>query len=187
MLRRPGRELPLGRRRSRDGQDRDSRERCGDAGSAVQPHLVHSQLQRKQKIMLDSTGAWLLGNRIHFSLLGNGNYIQGTRVPPYQPDSSPAIAAAVIRPGKQKSMNINDMHHAAGHRNAATLKETARQLGVKLTSLLEFCDFCAEAKGFKVFVPRSIAPHCVSTRPFSRLAIDLAGAYSLLPLVARGT
>eukprot|EP00903_Cladosiphon_okamuranus_P018790 g17286.t1 len=150
---------------------------------AVAPGLMYnlislSQLQRQQSILLDATGAWLLGNRVHFSLLGNGNYIQGTRVRPGEPNSAPAMAAAVIRPGKQKCMNINDLHHALAHRNAATLKETAKQLGIKVTSLLEFCDFCAEAKGFKVSVPRSLAPHRVSKRPFHRIAIDLAGAFA---------
>eukprot|EP00752_Nemacystus_decipiens_P015776 g14086.t1 len=150
---------------------------------AVAPGLMYnlislSQLQRQQPILLDAMGAWLLGNRVHFSLLGNGNYIQGTRVRPCEPGSAPVMAAAVIRPGKQKCMNINDLHHALAHRNAATLKETAKQLGIKVTSLLEFCDFCAEAKGFKVSVPRSLAPHRVSKRPFHRIAIDLAGAFA---------
>ena len=82
---------------------------------AVTPGLMYnlisfSQLQRHQSILLDSTGARLMGNRVHFSLLENGNYIQGTRVPPHEPGSPSAIAAAVIRPGKQKCMNINDLH-----------------------------------------------------------------------------
>ncbi|CAN0091878.1 unnamed protein product, partial [Pylaiella littoralis] len=32
--------------------------------------------------LLHEEGASILGTDIHFSLLGNGNYIQGTRVPP---------------------------------------------------------------------------------------------------------
>lgn len=139
-------------------------------GVVVTPGLMFNlisfgQLQRKQSIMLDETGAWLLGHQVHFSFLGNGNYIQGTRVPPHEPESPPAMAATIIRPGKQKCMNINDLHHSLAHLNAATLRETAKQVGIKVTSLLEFCDFCSEAKAFKVAVPRSLSVRRLSKRP----------------------
>ena len=106
-------------------------------------------------------------------------------MPPHEADSPPAIAAAVVRPGKPKCMNINDLHQALAHRNAATLKETAAQLEIKVTSLLEFCDFCAEAMAFKISVPRSVASHRFSKRPLYRLAVDLAGAFHAF-LGARG-
>ena len=38
-----------------------------------------------------------------------------------------------MRPGRQRSMNINDMHYSLGHANDATLRETAKQLHLKLT------------------------------------------------------
>lgn len=135
---------------------------------AVVPGLKYnlisfSQLQRQQAITLDETGAWLTGSKVHFSLLGNGNYIQGTRVPPGDPASSPAMAAAVIRPGKQRSMNVNDLHQALAHRNEGTIRETARQLGIKVTSLLEFCDYCAESKAFRIATSRSLPPPPLSS------------------------
>ena len=71
----------------------------------------------------------------------------------------------------------HDLHQALAHRNATILKEITKQLEIKVTSLLEFCDFCAKAKAFKISVPRSVVSHRFSKRPFYRLAVDLAGAF----------
>eukprot|EP00752_Nemacystus_decipiens_P016050 g14349.t1 len=70
---------------------------------AVAPGLVYnlisfSQLQRQRSILLDTTGAWLHESQIHFTLLGNGNYIQGNCSRPW---GSPALleSSAVVGDG----------------------------------------------------------------------------------------
>ena len=121
---------------------------------------------------------WLspdLGGRIKVTKLFTGSYLQATRVPP---TSDPvAMAAAVMRPGKPRSMNINDLHHALGHAHEATIRETAKQMGIHVTGTQGYCDGCAEAKAIKSSVPKSVDPSRKSTRPLQRVFIDLAGPY----------
>lgn len=120
-----------------------------------------------------------MGNKVHFTLLGDGNYVQGTRVPQDDQGSAPTLAAAVVRPGRQRSMNMNDLlHQVLAHGNEATIKETSKQLGIKVTSLVEFCDTCAEAKAFNVSTSRFLSPLRIPPRPFHRVVIDLAGGYA---------
>ncbi|CAM9119746.1 unnamed protein product, partial [Pylaiella littoralis] len=45
------------------------------------------------------------------------------------PKAPAVLAAALVRPGKQKSINTNNFHHAIGHRNAEIFRATAKQLG----------------------------------------------------------
>lgn len=122
--------------------------------------ISFSLLQKQQSILLDESGALLHGNGIHFTLLGNGNYVQGTRVPPDDPGSPPAIAAAVIKPGRQRSMNINDMHQALGHKNEEVIRATAQQLGNKVTSLLDFCAARRRSRSLLLVpFPPTVSPH----------------------------
>ena len=126
-------------------------------------------------ITLNATSVSLLGGRIQFKKLFTGSYLQATRVPP---TSDPvAMAAAVMRPGKPRSMNINDLHHALGHAHEATIRETAKQMGIHVTGTQGYCDGCAEAKAIKSSVPKSVDPSRKSTRPLQRVFIDLAGPY----------
>ena len=89
-------------------------------------------IQETEDIVLNKTGAHMLRGRVHFDKEKNGNYVQATRVARGS-RGPPAMVAAVMRPGRQRSMNINDMHYCLGHANDATLRETAKQLRLKLT------------------------------------------------------
>ena len=112
-----------------------------------------------------------------FKTFRAGNFIQTTRVP--HDDASlhpPAMVAAVMRPGAPSSMNVNDFHNSLGHANIKTLYETAKQMGIKLTGIEEYCDGCAAAKANKRAVPKIVDSSRKSSRPFQRI-MDLAGGY----------
>ena len=53
-------------------------------------------------------------------------------------------------------MNVNDFHNSLGHANAEALYETAKQIGIKLTGIQEYCDGCAAAKAIKRTVPKVV-------------------------------
>ena len=89
-------------------------------------------IQETEDIVLNKTGAHMLRGRVRFDKERNGKYVQATRVVRGS-RGPPAMVAAVRWPGRQRSMNINNMHYSLGHANDATLRETAKQLHLKLT------------------------------------------------------
>ena len=105
----------------------------------------------------------------------NGNYVQATRVVRGS-RGSPAMVAAVMRSGRQRSMNINDMHYSLGHANDATLRETAKQLHPKLTSHRQYYSACGEVKAIRAAVPKTTSFR--AARPLDRLFVDLTGPFS---------
>ena len=107
-----------------------------------------------------------------------GNFIQATRVS-HDDDSPhpPTMVAAMMRPGAPSSMNVNDFHNSLGHANVKALYETAKQMGIKLTGIREYCDGCAVAKAIKRAVPKVVDSSRKSSRPFQRIFMDLAGGY----------
>ena len=88
----------------------------------------------------------------------------------------PAMVAAVMRPGRQRCMNINDMHYSLGHANDATLCETAKQLDLKLTGHRQYCSDCGEAKVIRAAVPKTTSFR--AARPLERLFRDLTRPFS---------
>ena len=74
-------------------------------------------------------------------------------------------------------MNVNDFHNSLGHANVKALYETARQMGIKLTGVQEYCDGCAAAKVIKRTVPKVVDSSRQSSRPFQRIFKYLAGGY----------
>ena len=74
-------------------------------------------IQETEDIVLNKTGANMLRGRVRFDKERNGNYVQATRVA--RGSCGPPAMAAVMRPGRQRSMNINDMHYSLGHANEA--------------------------------------------------------------------
>ena len=74
-------------------------------------------------------------------------------------------------------MNVNDFHNSLGHANVKALYETAKQMGIKLTGIQEYCDGCAAAKAIKRTVPKVVDSSRKSSRPFQRIFMDLAGGY----------
>ena len=140
--------------------------------------MSFNRIQEKHEIILNGAGASMLGGRVKFEKFRAGNFIQATRIP--HNDASPhppAMVAAMMRPGAPSSMNVNDFHNSLGHANVKALHETAKQMGIKLTGIQEYCDGCAAAKAIKRAIPKVVDSSRKSSRPFQRIFMDLAGGY----------
>ena len=88
-------------------------------------------IQKKRDILVNRDGTWILNGRVHFVKLQAGNYIQATRVE--HGAGPPAMVPAMMRPGQQRSINSNDLHISLAHTNDANARETAKQMGIKVT------------------------------------------------------
>ena len=86
----------------------------------------------------------------------------------------PAMAAAVLRPGATTSTDINDLHVSLGHVHEGNLRETAKQMEIRVTGSLVPCSECAAAKGIRRSVSRSTARR--ATKPLEILYGDLSRA-----------
>ena len=128
-------------------------------------------IQETENNILNKTEAHMLRRRVRFDKERNGNYVQAIRVVRGS-RGPPAMVAAVMRPGRQRSMSINDMHYSLGH---ATLRETAKQLQLKLTGHRQYCSGCGEAKAIRAAVPKS--PSFRAARSLERLFGDLTGPF----------
>ena len=133
-------------------------------------------IQEKHDILMIRDGTWILDDRVHFVKLPAGNYIQATRVE-HGAGPPPAMMAAIMRPGQQRSINSDDLHISLGHTNDANARETAKQMGMKVTGTRGYCDDCGEAKAIRRAVPRETKVK--SGRPLQRVSIDLMGPYPL--------
>lgn len=117
----------------------------------------------------------MLGGRVQFAKGKYGNCVQaapvasGSRGPP-------AMVAAVVRPGRRRSINIKVLHYALGHTNDGTVRETATQLHLKLTGQREYCDSCGEAKAIRAAVPKPTSLR--AARSLKRLFGDLTGPFT---------
>ena len=132
-------------------------------------------IQETEDIVLNKTGVHMLRGRVRFDKEKSGNYVQATRAARGS-SGPPAMVAAVMRPGRQRSMNINDMHYSLGHANDATLRETEKQLHLKLTGHRQHCNGCGEAKAIRAAVPKITSFR--AARPLERLFGDLTGPFS---------
>ena len=84
------------------------------------------------------------------------------------------MAAAILRPGATTSADINDLHVSLGHAHEGNLRESEKQMGIRVTGTLVPCSECAAAKGIRRSVSRSTARR--ATRPLELLYGDLSGA-----------
>ena len=121
----------------------------------------------KRPVTVDNEGVHILGGRVPFVRRESGSCCFATRL------TDPRIANAVSVPGRQQCININYLHVALVHSYAGTLRETARQRGVKVVGELVPCAGCSAAKGRRMPVPRSTNSR--STKSLERLVIDLSG------------
>ena len=103
-----------------------------------------------------------------------GNYIAATRVKHGSADP-PAMVAAMMHPGPQRSMNCDDLHFSLGHTNDDNARETAKQRGIKVTGVRGYCDGCGEPKAIRRAVPKEIT--LKAERPMKRVFVDLAGSF----------
>ena len=153
--------------------------------------ISFNQIQETHPVLLGKEGAHILGSRILFTKHANGNFVQATKVAhhgspavclnPGMPATTvpsatvpPAMAAAVLRPGATTSADINDLHASLGHVHEGNLRETAKQMRIRLMGTLVPCSECAVAKGIRRSVSRSTARRV--TRPLEFLYGDLSGA-----------
>ena len=140
-------------------------------------------IQETKVIVLNKTRVHMLRGRVRFDKERNGNYVQATRVARGS-RGSPAMVAAVMRPGRQRSMNISDMHYSLGHANDATLREPAKQFHLKLTGHRQYCSGCGEAKAKRAAVPKTT---CSGRRGRLNASSGISPGPSHRRLVLRGT
>ena len=91
-------------------------------------------IQERYDVLMNREGAWLLNGRVHFVKSPTGNYIAATRVKHRSADP-PAMVAAMMRPGPQRSMHCDDLHFSLGHTNDDNTRETAKESGIKVTGV----------------------------------------------------
>ena len=137
-----------------------------------------NRMQERHDIVLNRAGASMLGGRVRFKKFRGGNFIQATRVP-HDDDrpQPPAVVTVMMRLGPPSSMDVNDFHNSIGHANVKALYKTAKQMGIKLTGIQEYCDGCAAAKAIKRSVPNVVDSFRKSSRPFKRIFMDLVDGY----------
>ena len=80
------------------------------------------------------------------------SYVEVTRI------AETPIAAAVLAPGKMRKIDINDLHVSLAHSHADILRETARQMGIKVFGELVSCAGCSEVKGRRMAGRPGAAP-----------------------------
>ena len=152
-------------------------------------HLSCNCLPQRDRIY--SEGAHILGSRTLFTKHANGDYVHATKVAhdgspavclnPGMPATTvpsatvpPAMAAAVLCPGATTFADINDLHISLGHTHEGNLRETVKQMGIRLTGTLVPCSECAAANGIRRSVSRSTARRAI--KPLGLLYGDLSGA-----------
>ena len=131
-------------------------------------------IQERYDVLMNREGAWLLNDRVHFVKSPTGNYIAATRVKHRSADP-PAMVAAMMRPGPQRSMNCDDLHFSLGHTNDDNARETAKQRGIKVTGVRVYCDGCGQSKAIRRAVPKETTLNV--ERPMTRVFVDLAGPF----------
>ena len=71
-------------------------------------------IDKEHVITPDREGAHMLDGRVHFRKEKFGNYVEATRVATRH-EKPPELAAAVLRPGRQIWIDVNDLHCSLGH------------------------------------------------------------------------
>ena len=131
-------------------------------------------IQEQYDALMNREGGWLLNGRVHFVKSPTGTYIAATRVK-HRRAEPPAMVAAMMRPGLQRSMNCDDLHFSLGHTNNDNALETAKQRGIKVTGVRGYCDGCGESKAVRRAVPTETT--LKAERPMKRIFVDLAGPF----------
>ena len=103
----------------------------------------------KCRVTMDTEGVYMLWGSVSSVRREADSYCSATRI------TDPPMANAVLVPGKQQRIDIDDLHVALAHPRAETLRETTRQHGVEVVGELVPCAGCFKAKGRRMPVPRS--------------------------------
>ena len=101
----------------------------------------------KYSVSLDAERVHMLDGVFSFLRRDAGSYIEATRV------VETLTVAAVLAPGKMKRIDLNDLHVSLAHSHADILRETARQMGIRVFREWVPCAGCSEAKGRRMAVP----------------------------------
>lgn len=109
----------------------------------------------------------MLDGDLSFMHRDAGSYVEASRI------VEPPIAANVLAPDEMRRIDISDVHVFFAHSNADILRETARQIGIKVLGELVSCAGCSVARGRRMVMPWT--PECRSTRPLERRFMDLSG------------
>ena len=146
-------------------------------------------IQERYNVLMNREGAWLLNGRVHFVKSPTGNYIAAARVKHRSADP-PAMVAAMMRPGPQRSMNCDDLHFSLGHTNDDNARETAKQRGIKVTGVRGYCDGCGESKAIRRYVPKETTlkaerPDETCFRRPCRTVLDIRGWGTVLHAYGR--
>ena len=153
--------------------------------------ISFNQIQDAQPVLSNKEGAHILGSRTLFTKHASGNYLQAIKVAhdgstavclnPGMPATTvpsttvpPATAAAVLRPGATTSADINDLHVSLGQVHEGNLRETAKQMGIRVTGTHVPYSECAVAKEIRRSVSRFTARR--APKPLELLCGDLSGA-----------
>ena len=88
-----------------------------------------------------------------------GSYVEATRV------VETPIISAVLAPGKMRRTDVDDLHVSPAHSHADTLRETARQMGIKVFGELVPCARCSEAEGSSPPSPPPPSPPLLPSQP----------------------
>ena len=142
-------ETPLGDAQYWWRRAREATKRSLRTWTAVQPLFLHAVMLICGAV-LDAKEAHLLNGSLTFTRRESGSYVRATRI-----NADAAIAAAVLAPRRMQHVDIHDLHVSLAHSYAVTLRDTARQMGIKVTGDLVPCAGCSEAEGIKMPVPWS--------------------------------
>ena len=134
-----------------------------------------NKMQETHSVHMDHTGTYALDDQVHFTKFPTGNYVAAARVEPG--GDPPPMLAALMRPGPQRSIDVNDLHLSLGHTHDANAAETARQRAIKVTGYRNYCGECGESKAIKEAVPKST--YLVATRPAQRFCFDTTGPFPM--------
>ena len=112
-------------------------------GLGVILFLLHA-IAPKNVVTIDGSGVHLLDGRLSFPRYDAGSHLAATRIcqPPSIVQTTPVfppVTLSTIAPGNAPvppTVNINDMHVSYAHAHDAVLRETAKQLGIRLTGKL---------------------------------------------------
>ena len=127
-------------------------------------------------VFMNRTGTYTLEDKVHFTKFPTGNYIAAVRLEPG--GNPPPMLAALMRPGPQRSIDVNDLPLALGHAHDSNAVETARQRKIKVTGYRDYCGGCGETKAIKMAVPKSRTDE-VAVRPAKRFYFDTTRPFPL--------
>lgn len=131
-------------------------------------------IEEEHVTTIDHTGVHMLNGRVFSTKRSLATTLwslgqRGTRSPPH------------LLQQCRRWIYVNDLHCSLGHPHDAALRESSRQMGIKITGRSGYCKECAVGKGISKFAIKSTL--CSAEKRLQRLYADLAGP---MPVSAGG-